>query len=223
MDTTLIIIIEFGDFFADKSIERVWSNASLIIHTDCESSRSSLVLYKKNNKNAKESLIICEISNKIRLYFTNIANDMDETDRKIIDFLKTDGRTPYTEIAKSLEISEATVRYRVARLMEQKILQVIGLVDPYQLGYDAPAMIGVSVDPPLLESAAAAIAAFSEVSYLVMVSGEFDLIVEVLCRNRTELTEFLNQKLRFVTGVTRTQSSMILKTYKMSYGAQPNI
>jgi len=147
---------------------------------------------------------------------------MDKTDRKIIDFLKTDGRTPYTKIAKNLDISEATVRYRVARLMEQKVIQVIGLVDPYQLGYDAPAMIGLSVEPPMLESAAAEIAAFPEVSYLIMVSGEFDLMVEVMCRNRTELTAFLNQKLRCVTGVTRTQSSMILKTYKMAYGAQPS-
>jgi Lrp/AsnC family transcriptional regulator for asnA, asnC and gidA len=148
---------------------------------------------------------------------------MDQIDREIIQLLKLDGRTPYTEIAKSLGISEATVRNRVSRLMDQKVIQVIALVDPYQLGYDAPAMIGVSVDPPMLEQAAAEIAAFSEVSYLIMVSGEFDLMVEVMCRNRMELTEFLNQKLRCVEGVTRTQSSLILQTYKMAYGAQPSI
>ena len=121
---------------------------------------------------------------------------MDDIDRKIIQILKLDGRTPYTEIAKTLEISEATVRYRVSRLVDQKVIQVIALVDPYQLGYDAPAMIGVSVEPPMLEKAAAKIAAFPEVSYLIMVSGEFDLMVEVMCQNRRELTEFLNQKLR---------------------------
>jgi Lrp/AsnC family transcriptional regulator for asnA, asnC and gidA len=148
---------------------------------------------------------------------------MDDIDRKIIHILQSDGRTAYTEIAKILGISEATVRYRVTRLMDQKVIQVIGLVDPYKLGYDAPAMIGVSIDPPMLESAAAEIAAFSEVSYLVMVSGEFDLMVEVMCKNRQELTDFLNQKLRCVTGVTRTQSSLILQTYKMAYGAKPSI
>jgi Lrp/AsnC family transcriptional regulator for asnA, asnC and gidA len=148
---------------------------------------------------------------------------MDETDRKIINLLQSDGRAPFTEIAKGLDISEATVRYRVSRLMMQKVIQVIGLVDPYQLGYDAPAMIGVSVDPPLLEIAAKEIAAFPEVSYLIMISGEFDLMVEVMCRNRKELTDFLNQKLRCVIGVNRTQSSLILKTYKMAYGAQPSI
>ncbi len=148
---------------------------------------------------------------------------MDAIDLKIIEMLKLDGRTPYTEIAKAVDVSEATVRYRVARLVGQKIIQVTALVDPYQLGYDAPAMIGVSVEPTMLEKAAIEIASFPEVSYLIMVSGEFDLMVEVMCQNRMELTEFLNQKLRCVAGVTRTQSSLILQTYKMAYGAQPSI
>ena len=143
---------------------------------------------------------------------------MDNIDRKIIDILKSDGRTPYTEIAKNLDVSESTVRYRVSRLMDQKVIQIIGLVDPYKLGYDAPAIIGVSVDPPMLENAASEIATFPEVSYLVMISGEFDLMVEVMCQNRKELTDFLNQKLRCVPGVTRTQSSLILQTYKMAFG-----
>lgn len=147
---------------------------------------------------------------------------MDKTDREIIKILQVDGRIPYTDIARHLDISEATVRNRVTRLVEQKIVQIIGLVDPYYLGYDAPAMIGVSVDPRQLEAAAAEIARFPEVSYLIMVSGEYDLMVEVMCRDRKELTDFLNQKLRCVEGVIRTQSSIILKTYKMAYGAKAN-
>ena len=120
---------------------------------------------------------------------------MDELDREIIKILQLDGRIPYTDVARQLDISEATVRNRVSRLVDQEIIQIIGLVDPYRLGYDAPAMIGVSVDPRQLESAAAEIALFPEVSYLIMVSGEYDLMVEVMCRDRKELTDFLNQKL----------------------------
>jgi Lrp/AsnC family transcriptional regulator for asnA, asnC and gidA len=148
---------------------------------------------------------------------------MDNTDLELISILQKDGRTPFTEIAKRLNISEGTVRNRLSRLQEQGVIQVIGMVDPYNLGFDAPAMIGVSIDPPKLESAAEQIATFEEVSYLVMVSGEFDLIVEVMCRNREALAEFLNQKLRQVPGVTRTQTYLILRTFKMAYGARPTI
>ncbi|NUQ36256.1 MAG: Lrp/AsnC family transcriptional regulator [Caldilineales bacterium] len=148
---------------------------------------------------------------------------MDQLDRSILAILQQDGRTPYTEIAQRLEISEGTARNRVARLMEKGALQIVGMIDPYQLGFDAPALIGVSVQGANLEDVAACIAHFPEVSYLVMVSGEFDLIVEVLCRDREHLATFLNQQLRKTPGVFRTQTFMILETYKMSYGAQPRL
>jgi Lrp/AsnC family transcriptional regulator for asnA, asnC and gidA len=148
---------------------------------------------------------------------------MDQIDLEIISFLQTDGRMPFTDIAKELDISEGTVRNRVARLMQERVLQIVGMVDPYRLGYDAPAMISISVQPPLLNQVAKTISKFPEVSYLIMVSGDYDLLVEVLCKDRDHLANFLNEKLLKVTGITNTQTSMVLHTYKMSYGALPDI
>lgn len=155
--------------------------------------------------------------------FAKFEKTMDKIDLDIISILQKDGRIPFTEIAKRLNISEGTVRNRMSRLQQQEILQVLGMVDPYNLGFDAPAMIGVSVEPQKLESAAELIAEFEEVSYLVMVSGEVDLMVEVMCRDREALAQFLNQKLRQVPGILRTQTFFILSTYKMAYGARPSI
>jgi Lrp/AsnC family transcriptional regulator for asnA, asnC and gidA len=148
---------------------------------------------------------------------------MDELDIKIINELQRDGRMPYTDIAKSLNVSEGTVRNRVARLIDEQVIHIVGMLDPTQVGFDAPAMIGVSVQPAMLESIAETIASFPEVSYLIMVSGEFDLFVEVFCRDRDDLAAFLNQKLHQVNGVVRTQTFMTLKIFKMAYGAQPLI
>lgn len=147
--------------------------------------------------------------------------ELDKVDHEIISILQRDGRTPYTEIAKKLKISEGTVRNRIARLTENQVIQIVGLIDPYRLGFDAPAIIGVSVDPPQIESAAEKIAAFPEVSYLIMVSGTFDLIVEVLCRDRKHLVTFLNKSLHQVPGVNSTQTFLTLRTFKMAYGARP--
>lgn len=171
---------------------------------------------------------------------------MDRIDTAIVSWLQKDGRIPFTDIAKELGISEGTVRNRVSRLVDENIIQIVALLDrshvhdnstvdpvvvgdttwvamtdPLELGFDAPAMIGVTVDPPQVESVAEMVVSFPEVSYLIMVSGEFDLFVEVLCKDRAHLAEFLNQKLRRVPGVTRTQTFMTLKTYKMAYGAPP--
>ncbi len=148
---------------------------------------------------------------------------MDFIDQEIIHQLQKYGRMPFTDIAKELGVSEGTIRNRVARLQEDKVIYIVAMVDPAQVGFDAPAMIGVSVDPPQIESIAETISNFEEVSYLIMVSGEFDLFVEVLCRDRDHLATFLNQKLRRVPGIVGTKTFMTLKTYKMAYGAQPII
>ena len=147
---------------------------------------------------------------------------MDQIDLDIIAYLQSDGRMPFTDIAKSLDISEGTVRNRVARLIQERVLQIVGMVDPYRLGYDAPAVISISVQPPMLNQIAKTISSFSEVSYLIMVSGDYDLLLEVLCKDRDHLASFLNEKLLKVPGIINTQTSMVLRTYKMSYGALPD-
>jgi len=148
---------------------------------------------------------------------------MDELDLSILALLQTDGRRPFTDIAQELGVSEGTVRNRVSKLIEKQVLHIVGLVDPGSLGLNAPAVIGVSIAEGDIEEIAAEIAAYPEVSYLIMVSGEFDLIVEVLCKNREHLANFLNYELRKVTGVERTQTFMTLRTFKMAYGSPPVI
>lgn len=145
---------------------------------------------------------------------------MDRLDYEILSVLQQDGRRSFTEIGKEVGVSEGTIRKRVTRLVDEGVIRIIGLVDPHLVGFDAPAMIQISVSPPHLEEAAQAIAQFLEVSYLLMVSGEFDLIVEVRCRNREHLASFIRDQLQKVPGVQRTVSSLVLHTYKL---AEPSI
>lgn len=146
---------------------------------------------------------------------------MDERDIEILTFLQRDGRTPFTEIAKSLGVTEGTIRNRVSKLQKKKALQIIGLVDPHRLGYEAPAMFGLSVHPPNLEEVAVTLADLPEISYLIMVSGEFDLIVEGMFPTRQELARFLRETLPNIDGIRRVETFTILHTYKMALGAQP--
>lgn len=142
---------------------------------------------------------------------------MDEIDRAIIARLQYDGRMPFTAIAEEIGISEATVRNRVTRLREAGILQIVGVVDPHLLGLRATAIVGVIARPASLQETARQIAMFEEVSYLVMTSGAFDLLVEVLCEDTDHLARFLSDKLLRVEGIERTETFYILRTYKLSY------
>ncbi len=104
---------------------------------------------------------------------------MDETDQAIIARLQYDGRTPFTDIAAELGIAEGTVRRRVKRLSESGVLQIVGIVEPQFLGWNAAGMIGVTVQAGQGDAGGHQIAQFPEVRYLFMVSGEFDLVIEI--------------------------------------------
>lgn len=146
--------------------------------------------------------------NKVRL---------DDTDINIIRLLQYDGRLPFTRIAAELGISEGAVRRRVKRLTESGLLQVVGIVEPQHLGWNAAGMIGVTVQSGQIDAVARQLAQFPEVSYLMMVSGEFDLFVEVYCQDMDHFVSFLSQGLQQVSGVLHTRTFMILKMYKLSY------
>lgn len=142
---------------------------------------------------------------------------LDKTDRAIVARLQYNGRMPFTEIAAELGLSEGAVRRRVRRMTDDGILQIVGIVEPQFLEWNAAAMIGVAVQSGQIEAVAHQIAQFPEVSYLFMASGGFDLFVEVYCKDMDDFVSFLNQKLQQVPGVQRTETFMILKMYKLSY------
>jgi Lrp/AsnC family transcriptional regulator for asnA, asnC and gidA len=142
---------------------------------------------------------------------------LDDTDVGIIQQLQYDGRLPFTQIAAELGISEGSVRRRVKRLTESGLLQIVAVVEPQFLGWNAAGMIGVTVQSGQIDAVAYQIAQFPEVSYLFMVSGEFDLFVEVYCKDMDHFVSFLSQELQQVPGVVHTRTFMILKMYKLSY------
>src|SRR4029453_10835205 len=93
---------------------------------------------------------------------------VDAVDRRIVAALQRDGRRPFTSIGRELGISEAAVRQRVARLQAAGIMQVVAVADPMALGYQAMAMVGISVDGRARKQVAEAVGRLPEVSYLVL-------------------------------------------------------
>ena len=116
---------------------------------------------------------------------------------------------------KKFKLGNDAVGRRIGQ--QQADMQIVGIVEPQLLEWDAAGMIGVTVQAGQMEAAATAIAKFPEVTYLFMASGGFDLFVEVYCRDRKHFVSFLNDRLQKTPGVERTETFMILKMYKLSY------
>lgn len=132
--------------------------------------------------------------------------------------MQSEGRRPYSRIARDVGVSESVVRYRVQRLEQAGMLQVVGIADPLRIGFDRMALIGISVRPGTVDAVAEALTAFPETSYVAAIAGSFDLIAEVVCRDTAHFSELLTGRLQHVDGVVSTQSFLILQIHKMAYG-----
>ena len=142
---------------------------------------------------------------------------MDDLDKLILQTLQEDGRAPFTHIAKLAGVSETTIRTRYRNLVEEGIIRSVGIVDPYALGFQAPAIVGMTVEPGMSDQVAREIGGLPEVSYLVMTLGRFDLVVEVFCRDLPHFTSLLTQQIQSIPGIRSTETLMIARSYKLSY------
>lgn len=141
---------------------------------------------------------------------------LDEASKAIIEQLQQDGRRSYSAIAKVVGLSEAAVRQRVQRLTESGVMQIVAVTDPVELGFGRQAMIGIRAQGPL-EPVAEALGALSEVDYVVITAGSFDLLVEVVCESDDHLLELLSQRVRSIEGVVATETFMYLSLRKQTY------
>ncbi len=145
---------------------------------------------------------------------------LDKLDFDILSFLQKDGRMSFTVIAEKLGVSIGTVRTRFNKLIEDGTINIIGRVDPDKVGFRCYAHIAVFVRPATLkEKVAQKIAKLPEVSFLAMTSGDYDLEVDVMCRDNNHLVDFINDISKF-EGVYQTKTTIYFKVYKY---AQPDL
>jgi Lrp/AsnC family transcriptional regulator for asnA, asnC and gidA len=142
--------------------------------------------------------------------------DLDDADKALVEELQRDGRLPYTKLAASVGLSEAAVRQRVQRLIDDNVVQIVAVTDPLRLGFRRQAMVGVRTEGDI-RVVADSLAAIPEIDYVVFTSGSFDLLFEIVCEDDEHLLDLLNDKVRSVPGVRSTEIFTYLKLHKQTY------
>ncbi|MBM4793210.1 Lrp/AsnC family transcriptional regulator [Streptomyces sioyaensis] len=141
---------------------------------------------------------------------------IDSVSLAIIEQLQEDGRRPYAAIGKAVGLSEAAVRQRVQKLLDQGVMQIVAVTDPLTVGFRRQAMVGINVEGDL-DPVADALTAMEEVEYVVMTAGSFDLLIEIVCEDDDHLLEMINKHIRTLPGVRTTESFVYLKLRKQTY------
>ena len=138
----------------------------------------------------------------------------DDSDRRIITVLNTDGRINNKEIADKLGISEGTVRNRIRKLTDAGLLRVAGLINPDDSPDKQLMLLGVNIDSSKdLDKKATEIALLDGVQSAYITAGRYDIMVEVWIDAKGGLIKFLSQTLATVSGINSTESFLIMKSF----------
>lgn len=146
---------------------------------------------------------------------------LDELDKAIITHLQTDGRMSYADLGEQIGMSPAATRQRVQRLLDSGMLQVVGVTDPTAMGYPTVAMLGIRVSGDVRETADA-VSALDGVIYIVMTSGSFDLLVEVIAEDPGALLDLINDGIRPLPSVDSVESFLYfgIHTHRFGWGVR---
>ena len=144
---------------------------------------------------------------------------MEKTEMSILNILTEDARTPISQIAVMLGEDEAKIADTIARLERQRIiLKYPALVNWERVDVDqVEAMIEVRVTPQRgegFEAIAEQIYRFEEVSSVYLMSGGYDLLVNMKARTMRQLALFVAEKLSTIEHVISTATHFVLKKYK---------
>ena len=144
-----------------------------------------------------------------------MARTVTEPDRATIRLLQQNARISYAELSRATGIPESTVRRRMDRLQQRGVIEFAMVAEPAKLGYDLRAMIGLRVELRRLEEIADHLRGLNEVTFAAFLTGNFDIMIQVVVRSQEALVEFLTQRLAPIAGVRSSE------TFVMPYIIKP--
>ena len=144
------------------------------------------------------------------------VDQIDAVDLQLIAQLQADGRATYMAMSQNVQLSSEAVRNRVERLVRTGVVKVVGSVDPALLGYGTFALVAITVDHSALD-VAEALTQMSQTDFVASTAGEFDLLVEVVCRDDDELLAAL-EEIRLIPHVRGLRTFTYLEFHKYTYG-----
>jgi Lrp/AsnC family transcriptional regulator for asnA, asnC and gidA len=142
---------------------------------------------------------------------------LDPVERRMVELLQADGRLSVAKLARSLGVTEVTARRKLRRILNDGIVRVVGTVDPFDVGYETPVIIGLKVQRARLDEVAERLSALPQVRYVGASTGRVDLIVEVVTRTNQDLAAFLMTELAEIEGITDSETNLIVRIYKQSW------
>jgi len=138
---------------------------------------------------------------------------IDAIDKQLINKLSEDGRLQAGKIGDHLNITSPTVRSRLKTLTDAAVLKIAGLIDAYKTRGLTTAFVGIRLDTYQLDTKLEEISALDQVVWACVVTGQYDIIVEVISvEGMVGLHRFLSEKLYKVGGIKSSETFVVMKS-----------
>jgi Lrp/AsnC family transcriptional regulator, regulator for asnA, asnC and gidA len=144
-----------------------------------------------------------------------MISSLDTLDNRLIQELKTNARMTYTTLSKKLGVRPVTVRRRLQRLVEDKVVSFEALPNPRKLGYCVTAFMGFRAKLAMSTQVAARLAANPAFIYLSTTSGFYDLFGWALFRSPEHVAEFMVRDISPIEGIEWSETLVVLRHCKV--------
>jgi Lrp/AsnC family transcriptional regulator for asnA, asnC and gidA len=144
-------------------------------------------------------------------------DDLDGLDRGILRFLQADGRANNAQMARELGTSEPTVRKRISRMLENHLMKVTAILNPHAHGFACDVLIGLGCSPGSAEAIADTVSSVQNVLYIGHLTGRYDLLLEILFHDDSDLYEFLSKELYVLPGVESVEIMHVIKAGRVDF------
>jgi len=142
---------------------------------------------------------------------------LDQIDCQMIELLQKDGRISNTDIAKEIGLSEATVRTRLNRLIQEEFIQIVAVSNPIKLGFKIVGNIRIHVEIKKMEKIINELKKLKPLWFIVQTTGGTGIDTEFVVKSLDELNELIFDKINKIDGIVRTDTSLFLNYIKRNY------
>ena len=147
----------------------------------------------------------------------NKKKTLDQIDCQMIELLQRDGRISNTDIAKKIGLSEATVRTRLNRLINEEFIQIVAVSNPIKLGFKIVGNIRIHVEIKKMDRIIRELKKLKPMWFIVQTTGGTGIDTEFVVKSLDELNKLIFEKINKIDGVIKTDTSLFLNYIKRQY------
>jgi DNA-binding Lrp family transcriptional regulator len=150
-------------------------------------------------------------------------SELVETDRRVVAALLAHPRATLARIGEAIGVSEATVSRRAARLIQRRLVRVVGVLDKERSRRGREVLVRLRCRPGAGRQVAQALVGWEETGLVSVLGGSADCMTGLTVTSNEHLLRLIMDELPRLDGVVATSTAMVIRRFATPHGWCPPI